>query len=62
VEAPQVTVAAPQVTVAAPPAPVNQITVEAPEPRPRAIRYEVESEINRFGAPTGKMTITPVYG
>lgn len=57
----QVTVAAPSVTVAAAPPAVNHVTVQAPAERPRAIRYDIDTELNRFGQPTGKMSITPIY-
>lgn len=60
VAAPSVTVEAPSVTVQAAPAPVNQITVEAPPERPRPIRYEVEQQFSA-GHPTGKTIITPIY-
>lgn len=61
IEPAKVTVQAPQVTVAAAPPAVNHVTVEAPPERPRAIRYEIDTELNRLGLPTGKMSITPIY-
>lgn len=60
VEAPSVTVQ-PQITVQQPPAPVNNITVPPAEPAARPIRYDVVAETDRYGAPTGKMSITPIY-
>jgi hypothetical protein len=60
VAAPTVTVEAPSVTVQAAPAPVNQITVEAPPERARPIRYEIEQEIVS-GHVTGKTIVTPIY-
>lgn len=60
VSAPSVSVAAPSVTVQAAPAPINNVTVQAPPERARPIRYEIEQEVV-WGNATGKTIVTPIY-